>query len=69
MLLRGAGLCLGVVSSLDGVMDITVIADLVARQGMPMRKVVPSLLLRLGTLGPRLIRAVARGVATTPHRL
>jgi hypothetical protein len=53
----------------NGVMDVVVIANLVACGRTPRRKVPPSLLLRLGTLGPWPIKAVARGVIIAPHHL
>jgi hypothetical protein len=52
-------------SSLDGFMDIVVVADQVVRQGTLRRKVMPSLLSRLGALGLWLVRAIIGGVATT----
>jgi hypothetical protein len=56
-------------SSLNGVTDVAVITDPVACEGGTLRrKVMSSLLPRLGTLG-QLIRAVARGVAAASHRL
>ena len=54
--------------SFDGVIDIAVIADLVARRGTLRRMVVPSLLPRLGAPSPRPIRAVDGGVdAALPY--
>ena len=50
-------------------MDVIVIVDPVARRGTPRRKVMPSLLLRLGTLGPSPIGVVAKGVAAAPPYL
>jgi hypothetical protein len=47
-----------VTPGLDGVADIVVIADPVARRRTLRRKVVPSLLPRRGTLAPQLVRAV-----------
>ena len=61
--LRGTRLCLSMVPRLDGVMDIAVIADPVARGGMLRRKVMPLLLPRLGTLGPWPVRAIDGGVS------
>jgi hypothetical protein len=57
--LRGAGLRPSMASGLDGVTDV---ANLVERWGTLRRKVMPSLLARLGTLGPRPVRAVAGDV-------
>jgi hypothetical protein len=47
--LRGTRLRLSVVLGLDGVVDVAVIANPVARGGTPRRKVTPSLLPWLGT--------------------
>jgi hypothetical protein len=58
-----------VASSLDGVADVTVVADLVVHEGTPRRKIAPSLQSRLGTLGPRLFRAVTGGVTVAPRCL
>ena len=60
--LRGMGLRLSVALGLDGVTDITVVVDPVARGGTPRRKIAPSLLTRLGALGTWLVRAIAGGV-------
>ena len=68
-LLRGEELCLSVVPGLDGVTDVAVIVDLVVHGGRPRRKVVPSLLPRLGTLGPWPVGAVAKGITIAPHRM
>jgi hypothetical protein len=67
--LRGIGLCLSVAPGLDGVLDGMVIANLVAHGGTTRRKVAPSLLPRLGALGPRLVEAIAKGVTTAPRCL
>jgi hypothetical protein len=57
-----------VASGLDGVTDIAVVADPMARGGTLRRKAVPSLLSRLGALGPWPIKTVARDVdATSSH--
>jgi hypothetical protein len=50
----------------NGVADIVVIADLVARGEMLRRKVTHTLLPRLGALGPWPVRAIIGGVATIP---
>ena len=60
------GLCLSMVPSLDGIMEIVVVADLVLCGGTLRRKVTPLLLPRLGALGPWLVEAIARGVAAAP---
>jgi hypothetical protein len=62
------GLHLSVASGLDGVTDVAVVADPMAHGGTPRRKVVPSLLSRLGALGPWPIKTVARDVdAASSH--
>ena len=67
--LRGTGLRLSVVPGLDGVMDITIIADLVACGGTLRRKVMPLLLPRLGALSLWIVRVVAGVVsAASSHR-
>jgi hypothetical protein len=61
------GLHLSVASGLDGVTDVAVVADPMARGG-PRRKVVPSLLSRLGALGSWPIKTVGRDVdAASSH--
>jgi hypothetical protein len=67
--LMGTGLRLSMASSLDGVTDVMVIVDLVACGGTSRRKVVPSLLPRLGTPGPRPAGAVIGGIAAASCRL
>jgi len=62
--LRGIVLRLSVAPGLNGVADVAVIADLVARGGTPRRKVTPSLLPGLGTLSLRPVGAVVGGVTT-----
>jgi hypothetical protein len=58
------------VPSLDGVMDVVVVTNSVPHGGGTLgRKVMPSLLPRLGAIGPQPVRAIARGVTTAPHRL
>jgi hypothetical protein len=58
-----------VAPSLNGVVDIAVIIDPMAHGETARRMVVPSLLPRLGALGPQSVRAVAGGVATAPSCL
>jgi hypothetical protein len=65
-LLRGIGPRLSVASSLDGVMDVAVVVDPMAREGTPWRKVTSSLLSRLGALGLWPIRAFIGGVTAAP---
>jgi hypothetical protein len=48
LLLRVMGLCLSMASGFNGVMNIVIITDMVARGGTPRRKVVTLLLPRLG---------------------
>jgi hypothetical protein len=67
--LRGTGLCLSVAPSLDDVIDVMVIANLVPHRGTLRRKVMPLLLPRLGTLGPHPVKAIARGVTAAPGHL
>ena len=57
------------VPGFNGVMDVMVVANPMAREGILTRKVVPSLLLGLGALSPWLVRAVARGVIAASHFL
>jgi hypothetical protein len=67
--LRSAGLRVNVAPSLDGVVDIAVIADLVAREETPKGRLVPSLLLGHGAPGLRAVGATARKVTTASgHR-
>ena len=61
--LWGMGLCLSMASILDGVMEITVVADPVVRMRTSRRKVMLLLLPRLGTLGPWPVRAIDGGVS------
>jgi hypothetical protein len=56
------------VPSLNGVVDVRVIADPVPHRGTARRKVAPSLQPRLGALGPWSVGAIAGGVAATPYR-
>jgi len=60
--LGSVGLCLSVVSGLDGVAHVTVIADLVERGRMARGRLTPSFLPGLGTPGPQKVGAAARGV-------
>ena len=53
---------LSVASGLDGVTNVAVVVDPVVRGGTPRRKVMPSLLLRLGAPGLWLVRAIVGGV-------
>jgi hypothetical protein len=55
---------MSVVPGLNGVTDITVIADPMAHRGTPRGRLAPSLLPGLGVPGPRAIRAAAEGVTT-----
>jgi hypothetical protein len=67
--LRSAALHVSVAPGLDGVADVTVILDPVARGGTSRGRLMPSLLLGLGALDPRAIRATTRGVtAALGHR-
>ena len=59
------GLRLSVVPDLDGITDVAVVSDQVVCGRAPRRKVVPSLLPRLGAPGPPPVGAVAGGVAAT----
>jgi hypothetical protein len=67
--LMGTGLHLSMASSLDGVTDVMVIIDLVACGGTLRRKVMPSLLPRLGASSLWPVEVVARGVTACPRRL
>jgi hypothetical protein len=58
----------GMVSGLDGVTNVTVIADLLARGGTLRRKVASLLLLRFGTPSPSPVRGVAGGVTAASPR-
>jgi hypothetical protein len=58
-----------VVSGLNGVTDVAVVANPMAHREMLRRKVVPSLLPRLGTPGPRPAGAVIGGIAAASCRL
>jgi hypothetical protein len=69
LLLRGMGLCLSMASGFNGVTNVVIVADMVARGGTPRRKVATLLLPRLGASGLRPVRAIAGGVATAPHCL
>ena len=62
--LTGVGLRLSMSSSLNGVKDIVGVTDPMVSRRTPRRKVVPSLLPRLGALGSWAVRAIAGGVAT-----
>ena len=62
--LGSVGLCLSMVSGLDGVAHVTVIADLVEHGRMARGRLAPMFLPGLGTPGPRTVGAAARGVVT-----
>jgi hypothetical protein len=69
LLLRGMGLHLSMVSGFNGVMNVVIITDMVARRGTPRRKVTTLLLPRLGASGLRPVKAIAGGAATAPYYL
>jgi hypothetical protein len=66
--LRGTGPRLSVASGLNGVADVAVVSNPVARREKPRRKVMPSFPPGLGVLGSPPIRAIAGGVAPASHR-
>jgi hypothetical protein len=69
LIAQGYGTSLSMAPGLDGVANVMVIADPMACGGTPWRKVMPSLLPRLGALGPWPVKVVARGVTAAPHHL
>ena len=62
--LRSTGLCLGMASGLNGVMDIAVITDMVVCWQALRKKLAPSLLPGLGSPSPQTARAIIGGVTT-----
>jgi hypothetical protein len=57
------------VPSLDGVMHVAVVTDLIVRRRTAWGKLVPSLLPRFSTPSPRAVGAAARGaIAASSHQ-